>query len=236
MDTRGRTHQAIPTPRRSAPTRRFVLAWSLMIGSLVGFWCCRPWLGTSAFNYGQLAVLLVTWKIASLICLPPGAWVRLTPLRLLAYCIWYGMQPKQFLEGEVTAARAPVPSVSGILLNALTGSALLWLVPRLLPVATPLTVRFWIALVGFCFLSLFARPDFVALIFRRVMGFPVERIMDCPVAATTLGEFWGQPGTASSRGWSERSSSSPWRVGSARGSPCSPCSSTVAFTTRSSAS
>jgi len=36
--------------------------------------------------------------------------------------------------------------VSGILLNALAGAALLWLVPHLLPAATPLTIRFWIAL------------------------------------------------------------------------------------------
>ncbi len=90
-----------------------------------------------------------------------------------------------------TAAEAPVPSVSGILLNALTGAALLWLVPRLLPAATPWTIRFWIALVGISFLALFVRLDIGALIFRA-MGFPVEKVMDCPIAATTLGEFWGR--------------------------------------------
>jgi len=37
--------------RHSAPTRRVVLAWDLMIGSLVGFWCCRPWLGTRVFRF-----------------------------------------------------------------------------------------------------------------------------------------------------------------------------------------
>jgi Membrane bound O-acyl transferase family len=181
----------MPTPRRSAPGRRFVLAWTLMIGSLAGFWCCQPWLGSKVFNYGQLVVLLVTWKIASLLCLAPGAWARFTPLRLLAYCVWYGMQPTQFLRGEVTARQAPVPSVSGIVLNALTGAALLWLAPRLLPAATPWTIRFWIALVGISFLVLFVRLDIVALIFRA-LGFPVEKVMDCPIAATTLGEFWGR--------------------------------------------
>ena len=85
----------MPTPRDlPAPPRRFVLAWILMIGGLVGFWCCRPWLETRTFNYGQLVVLLVTWKIASLLCLPPGAWARLPFFRLLAYCIWPGMQPR----------------------------------------------------------------------------------------------------------------------------------------------
>ncbi|MFI5456229.1 MAG: MBOAT family protein [Isosphaerales bacterium] len=181
----------MPTPRRPAPSGRFVLAWALMIGSLVGFWCCRPWLGARAFNYGQLAVFLATWKIASLLCLPRAAWARLTPLRLLAYCFWYGMQPQQFQKGKVTAAHAPVPTVSGTMLNALAGAALLWLVPHLLPAATPLTIRFWIALVGLGFLSLFARLDVAALIFRA-MGFPVEKLMDCPIAATTLGDFWGR--------------------------------------------
>ena len=178
-------------PQKSALPRRYVLAWALMIGSLVGCWCCRPWMTTMAFNIVQFAVLMVTWKIASLICLPPESWARLTPLRLLAYCCWYGMQPRHFFKGQATAARAPVPSVLGIVENAAFGAALLWLVPRLLPAATPLAIRFWIALVGYGFLTLFARPDIAALIFRA-MGFAVERVMDCPVAAMTLGEFWGR--------------------------------------------
>jgi hypothetical protein len=84
-----------------------------------------------------------------------------------------------------------VPTVSGFLLNAATGAVLIWVVPLVLPAATPLTLRFWIALVGCTFLMLIARLDFYALIFRA-MGFAVEKAWDCPIAATTLGEFWGQ--------------------------------------------
>src|SRR5262249_31007781 len=120
-----------------------------------------------------------------------GAWARLPPLRLLAYCVWPGMQPHQFLAGQRTAAGAPVPTLSGFLLNVLTGAVLLWLVPRFLPAATPRAVRFWIGLVGSCFLVLFARLDFWALIFRA-MGFAVEKLWDCPIAATSLGDFWGR--------------------------------------------
>ena len=105
---------------RSIP-QRVVLAWAVMIVGLVGFWCCRPFLGTRAFNYGQLAVLGMTWKIASLLCLPPRAWARFTPLRFLAYCVWIGVQPRQFLVGERTAANAPIPTVSGFVLNVVTG-------------------------------------------------------------------------------------------------------------------
>jgi alginate O-acetyltransferase complex protein AlgI len=178
-------------PEQSVSTRRFATAWVVMIGGLVGFWCCRPWLEPRAFTIGQVVVLMVTWKAASLICLPPAAWGRLSALRLLAYCLWYGMQPRQFLRGEKTAPGAPVPTVSGWLLNLLTGALLFWVVPRWLPAETPRAVRFWIALVGGTFLFLLARMDFAALIFRA-MGFAVERVWDCPVAATTLGEFWGR--------------------------------------------
>ena len=191
METLGHAGPAVRTTRDTAPSSRVVLAWALLIGSLVIFWCYRPLLGPRAFFFGQLAVFLVTWKIAALLCLPPRARKRFTPLRLLAYCFWYGMQPRQFLKGEVTAARAPLPSVSGILLNALTGAALLWLVPHLLPKATPWIVRFWIALVGLSLLTLFVRLDIAAMIFRA-MGFPVEKLMDCPIDATSLGDFWGR--------------------------------------------
>jgi alginate O-acetyltransferase complex protein AlgI len=101
------------------------------------------------------------------------------------------VQPRQFLKGQTTAVGAPLPTVRGFFLNLLTGAALLWLVPRLLPAATPRAIRFWIALVGFSILNLFARLDLWALAFRA-MGFAVEKLFDCPVAATTLGEFWGR--------------------------------------------
>ena len=189
MNARSEAH-AVTTDLR-APFHRFVAAWAVMIGGLAGFWCCRPWLGTRAFNYGQLAVMMVTWKVASLLCLPPQAWARFTPLRFLAYCVWYGMQPTQFLRGQRTAPGAPIPTFSGIVLNAVTGAALIWLVPRFLPDATPWAIRLWIALVGFSFVFLVARLDFAALIFR-LMGFAVEKLWDCPVAATSLGDFWGR--------------------------------------------
>jgi hypothetical protein len=190
MNAHGEAQSVVANDRLAVPLHRFVLAWGVMVGGLVGWWCSRPWLSTSVFNYGQLVVLLVTWKIASLLCLPAQDWARFTRLRLLAYCVFIGMQPRQFLIGQRTAAGAPIPTVHAILLNAITGAMLLWLVPRILPTGTPWALRFWIALVGFCFLFLFARLDFAALIFRA-MGFAVEKLWDCPIAATTLGNFWG---------------------------------------------
>ena len=172
-------------------TTRCVLAWVVLCVPLVGVWCCQPWLDPRTFDIGQLVVMLLSWKIASLICLLPGEWKRLPVHRFLGYWVWIGMQPRWFLVGEKADPRAPAPTVLGCLLNAITGGALLWLVPYLLPAGTPLMIRLWIALAGFGLLTLFARLDVWALIFRA-LTIPVEKLFVCPIAATTLGEFWGQ--------------------------------------------
>jgi alginate O-acetyltransferase complex protein AlgI len=177
--------------RSTLPIRRFVLAWVVIIGVQVGFWCCRPWLATRVFDIGQIVVLMLSWKIAALICMTPRDWSRMTRLRLLAFCFWLGMQPRQFLVGQKTPRDAPLPTIRGFVLNLLTGLVLVVLVPRILPAGTPWVIRFTIGLVGFCFLMLIARFDLWALIFRA-MGFAVEKLWDCPVAATSLGDFWGK--------------------------------------------
>src|SRR5262249_37653943 len=155
------------------------------------FWCCRPWLPETVFTTGQVVVLLATWKIASLLCLPPADWARLPWRRLLAYLVWIGMQPRQFLVGYEPPPGTPVPTGRGWLINAATGAALFWLLPHLLPAATPWAVRVGVAVVGYGFVSLLAGLDLLALLFRA-MGFPVDKQFACPVAAATVGEFWGQ--------------------------------------------
>jgi hypothetical protein len=57
MDTIERTLPATSTTSLQTSTRRFVLAWVVMVGGLAGFWCCRPWLGTRTFNIGQIVIL-----------------------------------------------------------------------------------------------------------------------------------------------------------------------------------
>ena len=171
-----------PQPICQLPCARFALAWGVMVGGLVGFWCLRPWLEHRAFNVGQFVVLGATWKIASLLCLPTRAWGRFTSLRFLAYCVFIGMQPRQFLIGQRTTANAPIPTLADIIGNAFIGAALLWLVPRVLPAGTPWTFRFWIAIAGFCFLFLFARFEFPCAHFprdgirgREAVGLPDRR-------------------------------------------------------------
>jgi hypothetical protein len=180
---------AKPLPA-TVPTRRYVVAWVVMTVSLLGYWCCRPLLWPTVFRWGQIVVLMASWKVATLLILSPAGWARLTRLRLLAYCIWPGMQPQLFFRGREPAAGMPIPTVKGLLLNLLTAVLLLYGVPWLLPTTTPLWARFWVGLLGLCFLFLF-RFDLASLIFRAI-GFPVDKLWWCPVAATTVGVFWGQ--------------------------------------------
>ncbi|MFO0958724.1 MAG: membrane bound O-acyl transferase family-domain-containing protein [Isosphaeraceae bacterium] len=166
------------------------LAWALMIAGPVASWCAWPWLGSQAFTIVILVALLASWKAAALICLPRESWGDFPPLHLLAFLVWPGMQPRQFLRGAVTAEGTPVPTWAGFARNLIAALALLLLVPRLLPAETPRPVRVAIAVVGLGMLTLFARFDLATLIFRA-MGFAVEKVFACPLAATSLGDFWG---------------------------------------------
>ncbi len=126
------------------------------------------------------------------------------------------MQPKQFLVGQRTAADAPLPTVSGFLINMLTGVALLWLLPHLLPVATPRMIRFWIALVGHWLPGarravrlLGADLPGDGLSGREALGLPDRRDEPRRLLGPAL-----EPHR--SRRCCGRSSSDPWRAGPAR--------------------
>jgi hypothetical protein len=46
MNALPETEPAQPTTHGRSIPQRYVLAWAVMIVGLVGFWCCRPFLGT----------------------------------------------------------------------------------------------------------------------------------------------------------------------------------------------
>ena len=186
-------HSLVPATDLPAPLRRFVLAWGVMIVGLVGFWCCRPWLGTSAFNYGQLAVLVADLE-DRLAALPAGAGMGAVHASAVSgvLCLVIGMQPRQFLVGERTAAGAPIPTFVGIVSTLSPARCCSGSCRDSCQSGTPWAFRLldrdcWAS----SFLFLFARLDFHALVFRA-MGFAVEKLWDCPIAATTLGDFWGR--------------------------------------------
>jgi alginate O-acetyltransferase complex protein AlgI len=182
-------------PRAGAPAResdlRFVLVWAVLLGCLAVGWAARD----ACTRAGWIAVLALLWlgpiKAVALLGLTRQERGEWTAGRLTAYLLWVGAQPRMFLPSYTPPPSTPVPTWRGFLLNVLAGAALLGAVPLLLPPATPLLVRAWLALVGLALLRLFAGFDFLALLFRRV-GWTVDKAFHNPLAATSVRDFWGR--------------------------------------------
>ncbi len=179
---------AAKSARRS--DARFLLVWAILVGALVVAGAASPVLSRGQWFALLMALYFGPYKVAALVGLTGAERRRLRGLRLLAFFIWVGLQPRPFLPGYSPPATAPRPSWRSFLLNLLTGAVLLGAV-GLLPAGVPLLVRAWVALVGLAFVRLFAAFDFWALVFRR-LGFPVEKPWDNPAAATSLRDFWGR--------------------------------------------
>lgn len=111
--------------------------------------------------------------------------------RLFAFtCLWPGMDPAPFRVPQA-AVRPGIPhraTLAGPLINVLFGAVLLWLVTRHLP--QPLAAG-WVGMIGLIFLLHFGVFGLLAWAWNA-LGIPVVPIMRCPVAATSLGEFWGR--------------------------------------------
>jgi alginate O-acetyltransferase complex protein AlgI len=178
-------------PLATVPVARLILAWSVMLGGLVGYWAVRPWCGAFAWTEGTAAVLFVTSKIATLLCMPPADRRRLGWGRLIAYLFWLGMQPRHFLPERKPADARPAPSVFGVLLNAAGAALFLWVIPGVMPASWPTWVRGLSGSIGHVLLLMFVVFDAWALLYRAC-GIGVEKLWHCPVAATSLADFWGQ--------------------------------------------
>src|SRR5262249_52125685 len=152
---------------------RVLLAWLFLVaGLVVGFTLLRSSLPGRPLLYALVATWMIMGKTASLLCMPPADRRRLSWGRLVAYLIWPGMQPRQFLPGRAPSKSDIAPTLGGVLLNALTGALFLYAIPALLPRETPFFLRVWSGLIGATFLFLFVRFGVAALLFRW-LGFAV---------------------------------------------------------------
>ena len=222
-------------PPRPVPPWRLLLAWLALAGGIAAFWSAGPYLNTVGGLYAFVAAWFLTSKTASLLCLRSDEFRRLSWGRLIAYFIFPGTQPRHFLPERKPSPQDVRPTLLGVLLNFTAGALFLWGVPWLLPEQTPWLARAWVGLIGLSFLVLFVRFDVAVLIFR-LLGFGVEKCWHCPVAATSLADFWGSAGTASCRACCATCCSCRWPAASAARSRCSPSSSTAACCTRRPAS
>jgi hypothetical protein len=170
---------------------RFLFVWAILVGGLVVAGATAGFLSRGQW----FALLMVLWfgayKFAALLGLGREERRQLTWRRLLAFFVWMGQQPRQFLPSYSPPADQPRPTWRGFFLNLATGAVLLWLVPLLFPPGTPLLVRAWTGLVGVALLRLLAGFDLWVLIFRLI-GFPVDKAWVNPLAATSLRDFWGR--------------------------------------------
>jgi hypothetical protein len=179
------------TPQCTVPPSRLLIAWTVMLGGLVGFWCLRPYFTAVAWGNGTAGVLWATSKFATLGCMSIYDRRRLSWARFLAYLFWPGMQPRHFLPERKPADSQPAPSVLGMLLNAVTAFVFLWIIPGLMPAAWPQALRLVSGTIGSVFLVMFALLDAWALLYRAA-GIGVEKLWHCPIAATSLVDFWGR--------------------------------------------
>jgi hypothetical protein len=175
----------------TVPMSRLLFAWTVMLGGLVGYWCLRPYCPAVDWTNSTFVVLWVTSKIATLVCMPPDNRRRLSWGRFVAYLFWPGMQPGHFLPERTPADSQLAPTVLGMLLNAVTAIMFLWIIPSLMPAGWPQALRVVSGFIGLVFLVLFALFDAWALLYRAA-GVGVEKLWHCPLAATSLRDFWGQ--------------------------------------------
>jgi hypothetical protein len=142
-----------------------------------------PWL----FMWLVVGMIVAGCKMLTLLNLHSRA--ALPGWRLFGYLFfWPGMRPQPFLPGCAPAqADRPNLWISG-LGNLLVG--LLFFGLALLGDA-PWWLKAWLGMAGFSFVVHFGLFDLVAAAWRRG-GVPVEKLFACPLAAKSLGDFWGQ--------------------------------------------
>ena len=170
---------------------RFLIVWAILLGGLVAGWALSDVLSGAEWLGTMVAIYFGPFKIATLIGLTREERRQWTSTRLIAYFLWVGMQPRQFLPSYAHPRTPPIPTWWGCLLNLLTGAVVLWGVPLLMPDGTPLLIRAWTGLVGVGLMRLFAAFDALTLLIRW-LGFPVEKAWVNPPAATSLRDFWGR--------------------------------------------
>lgn len=121
---------------------------------------------------------------------PLGGHVKWSARRLTGYLLlWPGMDARAFTHNRI----APTPSRSEwvwALAKTLLGLSLLWASVRWVEQGQPLLVG-WLAMVAIAFALHFGVFHLLALAWRQA-GVDARPIMAAPLAATSVGRFWGR--------------------------------------------
>ena len=137
-----------------------------------------------------LALLVfATCKCLSLGIAAPDA--RTGSLRLIGYVVaWPGLDAGPFLSQRARVTRPAVNEWGQALRNVLAGALLLWVVCPMIARRRELLIG-WIGMIGLILLLHFGLFQMVALCWRR-SGVDARPLMNGPLNATSLAEFWGR--------------------------------------------
>ena len=118
-----------------------------------------------------------------------GAGVQTTAARSFTYLLlWPGMDARKFLPSGHTVGRPSLKEWQWAFAKTVFGAILVWGVARL--AGDGLTAG-WIGMVGLIFLLHFGVFALLAL-FWQWNGIDAQPLMNCPIAATSLSDFWGR--------------------------------------------
>jgi predicted DCC family thiol-disulfide oxidoreductase YuxK len=140
------------------------------------------WIMASAIFFG--CKWLTFWRV----------WQRHTPLhleRIPGYFIfWPGMDAVSFLSGDLSRSGLSqhARTIGLALMKILGGALALFVFARLVPF--PLLAG-WIGMIGIILILHFGVFDLAAAAWR-IAGVDAKPIMNAPLIATSLGEFWGR--------------------------------------------
>jgi hypothetical protein len=148
---------------------------SLLIASAFPPWAWMWLLACGLFLLGKAAVLRTCRPMAA------SAWMSFVFL-------WPGMDPRPFAAGRKPGAQVAVaiPKVAWGCVCLLAGIMLVWVLARHL---TPPLAAGWCGMVGVILMLHFGVFAFAAEWWRH-RGVPVQPIMNQPIAARSLAEFW----------------------------------------------
>lgn len=150
----------------------------------------RAWVAPWIFMWGMAFALYagckwLTYRVAS-----RGAAIQ-NPLRVAAYLLaWPGMDATAFLKREDFPARPRGVEWCAAMAKTCLGFAMLFGVARILVPDHPLTAG-WVGMCGAIFVLHFGLFHLVSLSWRQA-GVNAAPLMQLPLAATSLNDFWGQ--------------------------------------------
>jgi len=118
-----------------------------------------------------------------------GSGVFSTTSRSFAYLfLWPGMDARRFLALSPWREKPAFSSWAWAFAKTAFGAGLVWGVARL---AGDGLLAGWIGMVGFIFLLHFGLFAILALFWQR-LGICAQPLMNCPIAARSLSDFWGK--------------------------------------------